>query len=334
MSSGTGSLYLDGVLVDTDTTTLATLTPTFEIGSRGGANPFDGTLGGVRADSTARTAAEINLDYLLQGPNAATYWTVTDLTTLPEPTFELRSDRDVVLSGSSVTSWGNASGGTSPTFSNEAADRILGFPAIQFDRSSLQYLRWDEIASMFSGDDPDYTFAVLLRLASASTQRVLAAGNNGSGNALHSIISTPSIFASRQDDVPTNDVGGLTSIGTSDPHLVIFKSEGGVSSVLSRNLTTGAETSSSSTMNSPGSVTMLYGAIGDSYNGSAGGANFDGDIARIRLYNEALGGDLTDLADGTQLALLRDEMLREAGDNTLLQRHHYFLGLGMGIGLS
>jgi hypothetical protein len=54
---------------------------------------------------------------------------------------------------------------------------------------------------------------------------------------------------------------------------------------------------------------MLYGAVGATYSNSTAVRHFDGSIHRIRLYNTALGGDLTGDLTGTQLGALKDEML-------------------------
>jgi hypothetical protein len=66
---------------------------------------------------------------------------------------------------------------------------------------------------------------------------------------------------------------------------------------------------------------MTLGTVGaDRINGNPGSFS-EGDIFRIRLYNTALGGDLTGDLTGTQLGALRDEMLLQAaGDRTRTRR--------------
>jgi len=329
---------LDGVQAGsgTDSTAIATTT-VMHIGrsSFAALQYFDGEITNVSVHNVYRSDAEINLDYLLQGPNAATYWTVTDLTTLPDPTFELRSDRDVTLSGSNVTSWGNASGGTSPTYSNDAADRILGFPAIQFASGSSQYLEWDEIASMFSGDEPDFTLAILHRPSYVSGLHApIGTGrdNGGAGDPyfMAYVSSTTAANASRRDTASVTDFWSSIAIVDNTPGLWILKSEGGVGSMLYRRLDTGTEVSTSADYSLPASATMDVAAVGALVRSTTSNY-YNGDIARIRLYNQALGGDLTDLADGTQLALLRDEMLRTAEGGLLSKLLYTIPGVRLGV---
>ena len=274
---------------------------------------FDGGMAGFRADSEARTAAEINADYLLQGSTASSYWTVTDVTPgLPEATFDLRSDRDVVLSGSDVTSWGNASGGTSPTYSDDPADKVLGFPAIQFDASSSQYLEWDEIASMFSGDEPDFTAAILCRVTDVAALAIMLSAGNSSNGEFRAGVTGSSFFGSIRDDSNNNDSGGGVPLDFDAPLLILFSCKDGELQTLVRNVSTGAENTLANTVDVD-SRTLVYGAIGTQIRGGTPSAYCEGSIHRIRLYNTALGGDLTGDLTGTQLGQLKDEMLLQAG---------------------
>jgi len=331
-------IYVDGVpaATNTDTRSVANI-DRLTIGTTADSTPFgftDGEIAGVSLYSAVRSAAEIKLDYLLQGPNASTYWTVTSVSPLPDPTFELRSDQDVVLSGSDVTSWGNASGGTSPSFSNDPADKVLGFPAVQFDVSGTEHLRWDETASMFSGDDPDYTIAALVRTAESGVRLFYSAGNDdanaydGSG-----LLGIDAATSTRNDGTASSAVATASStVDDLTPYLIIVKQEGGTRSILAHRVSDGAEVSAEFAIDRA-ETTMLYAALGCRLRGQVADAGWGGDIFRIRLYNQALDGDLTGDLTGTQLEVLKNEMLQQAG-GTLLQRHHYFLGLGAGIGLS
>jgi hypothetical protein len=305
----------------------------FEIGAlarssthaQGGA--FNGELALIRVDSTDRSDAEINADYLLQGSTASSYWTVTDVTPgLPEATFDLRSDRDVVLSGSDVTSWGNASGGTSPTYSDDPADKVLGFPAIQFDASSSQYLEWDEIASMFSGDNPDFTAAMLFLPRSTGTGTRMFASVDAASKGRDSFVrlnGSNDVIASRRDaeTTPSETLMEYASVITTDtPYLAIVKQSGTTRSGLLHRISDGVEESNSDTVD-VASTTMTLGTVGaDRINGNPGSFS-EGDIFRIRLYNTALGGDLTGDLTGTQLGQLKDEMLLQAaGDRSRTRR--------------
>ena len=317
-------LFVDGVEEDSSTLGAINMASTaFRI-----SDPtffWDGQIGRVSAYSEAISAAEINADYLLQGSTASSYWTVTDVTPgLPAATFDLRSDREVVRSGSDVTSWGNASGGTSPTYSDDPADKVLGFPAIQFDQSSSQYLEWDEIASMFSGDDPDWTAAILFRPATESgAKAVLGVDSDvvGADSDILRVTGTPTIITNRDDATngPSITLASSPVYGTS--YLALIKSEGGTVSGLVYDVDAGSDLDNdSSDFSSAGSITMVRGGIGCVPRPSP--TNFyEGSIHRIRLYNTALGGDLTGDLTGTQLGALKDEMLLQAArDRTRTRR--------------
>jgi len=100
-------VYVDGALTGTASsavTAQASAGVTFRAGAISSGTEtsehFLGGLAGINVDSVIRTASEMKADYLLDGPNAATYWTVTDVTrggTLgrlyPDPR-SLRSRRD------------------------------------------------------------------------------------------------------------------------------------------------------------------------------------------------------------------------------------------------
>lgn len=80
-SASSRVVYLDGVAGSPDTTvSTAANFDRLSVGVSADSTPVsfaDGQIANVRFDSAVRTAAEINLEYLLQGSNAATYWTVT-----------------------------------------------------------------------------------------------------------------------------------------------------------------------------------------------------------------------------------------------------------------
>jgi hypothetical protein len=320
-------LYLNGVLVDTtaDTTSKTSFgsDPTGVFSDNGNVRHYDGTttsnlffegyIANLGYNDESFSPAEINADYLLQGPTASSYWTVTDVTPgLPEATFDLRSDRDVVLSGSDVTSWGNASGGTSPTYSDDPADKVLGFPAIQFDASSSQYLEWDEIASMFSGDEPDFTAAILCRVTDVAALAIMLSAGNSSNGEFRAGVTGSSFFGSIRDDSNNNDSGGGVPLDFDAPLLILFSCKDGELQTLVRNVSTGAENTLANTVDVD-SRTLVYGAIGTQIRGGTPSAYCEGSIHRIRLYNTALGGDLTGDLTGTQLGQLKDEMLLQAG---------------------
>jgi len=305
-------LFVDGVEEDSSTLGAINMASTaFRI-----SDPtffWDGQIGRVSAYSEAISAAEINADYLLQGSTASSYWTVTDVTPgLPAATFDLRSDREVVRSGSDVTSWGNASGGTSPTYSDDPADKVLGFPAIQFDASSSQYLEWDEIASMFSGDEPDFTAAILCRVTDVAALAIMLSAGNSSNGEFRAGVTGSSFFGSIRDDSNNNDSGGGVPLDFDAPLLILFSCKDGELQTLVRNVSTGAENTLANTVDVD-SRTLVYGAIGTQIRGGTPSAYCEGSIHRIRLYNTALGGDLTGDLTGTQLGQLKDEMLLQAG---------------------
>ena len=307
-------LYINGV--EEDSESAAPVAATYgNVTLSNVSDHYDGGLSGFSAYSSTRSAAEIKLDYLLQGPNASTYWTVTSVSPLPDPTFELRSDRDVVLSGSDVTSWGNASGGTSPTFSDDPADKVLGFPAIQFDLSSSQYLEWDEIASMFSGDDPDWTAAILYKPESESGAKTILGVDSDTAGADSEILrltGTPATISNRDDGTTSRSATVVNSPSYGTPYLTLLKSESGTLSYLTV-LTDGAVVQSNANdFSAVGSIAMVRGAIGARAKPSPDNF-YEGSIHRIRLYNQALDGDLTGDLTGTQLEALKNEMLQQAG---------------------
>lgn len=232
---------------------------------------------------------------------------------LPTPTFDLRSDRDVVLSGSNVTSWGNASGGTSPTFDAGVSEQVLGLPAIKFASSSSQHLVWNEIVSMFSGNEPDLTMAILATPTGTGERAIVGAGNAtpaqwhaGKTNAADRLN-----MARRTGGAPLN-VGTTAMLG--NPYVLIAKLESSIASAGIWNATTkalvGSETTSFASLNN---VTFTNGGIGALYDGGSYSQFYNGSIFRIRLYDSALAGDLTGDLTGTQLGELRDEMLAPAG---------------------
>ncbi|MDB4261465.1 LamG domain-containing protein [bacterium] len=330
------AIYINGSLDATGSDDLAGNPASQNIGSfsSGVGAFFEGDVAGFQVASVARTLAEINADYLLQGSTAASYWTVTDASpALPAATFDLRSDREVVLSGSDVTSWGNASGGTSPSFSNDPADRILGFPAIQFVAASSEYLEWDEIASMFSGDDPDFTWAMVFMSGDVGSSSI-AVGASNTADSSEAIIlqSSGGTLNLRREDSLGNVSTMVSLADVADvPYLLIGKSESGTGSMLIRRLDTDAELSGSSAYDRA-SLTMNAGTIGARRVDGVGPALFfNGSIARIRLYNTALGGDLTGDLTGTQLGALKTEMLATAGGGLLSRLRYAISGLGLGI---
>ncbi len=307
----------------------------FEIGALGRSSThaesavFDGELAMFRADSTDRSDAEINLDYLLEGPNASTYWTVTNLTTLPDFTFELRSDREVVLSGTDVTSWGNASGGTSPSYSADAADKVLGFPAIQFDSGSSEYLEWDEIASVAEGVNSEHTIVALLKPEDLPGSAVFLSFHNTATNEYEELyLNLNEDLRVRVND-GTNLVNGAVTTGNPTPNtgmLVFLKIEDGTMSYLLRSVDGLDEGSRSEDISSvTGSLALDSVHIG----AAESSLYFDGSIYRIALVNHALGGDLTGDITGTQMELLLNEMLTTAG-GTGLSKLLYGVGLKLG----
>ena len=344
-------LYLNGVLVDTE----ACVAPSYGAGtaaigavygsstdgvfywdstasSSAGESPFDGRIALNYVDAVEPSAAEINLDYLLEGPTASAYWTVTDITSQPSASFDLRSDREVVLSGSDVTSWGNASGGTSPSYSNDAADRILGFPAIQFVAASSEYLRWDAVASMFSGDEPDFTAAFLIRpKTKATTGDMFSAGGASTRSQRFFVTNAPLLGSNRTDASVGTLALGTASGSFSAVQLLVVKCEGGVGSVYLLDVDADSVTSGTSSIAALDAATMIYGAVGALYNGSGAANYYEGDIARIRLYNTALGGDLTGDLTGTQLGKLKSDMLARAGGSFASRLNYFLPGLRTGI---
>ena len=326
-------LYLNGVLVDTtaDTTSKTSFgsDPTGVFSDNGNVRHYDGTttsnlffegyIANLGYNDESFSPAEINADYLLQGPTASSYWTVTDVTPgLPEATFDLRSDREVVLSGSDVTSWGNASGGTSPTYSDDPADKVLGFPAIQFDSASSEYLVWDETASVFSGDEPDFTAALLIRAGADQNQTLFSAYDSGSTSyrKLFTGGANNPQFGMETGSGFVNS-GGAGTFEPDDPYLVILKSEQGVLTLSQFSIEGSLRGSVSADFSSQASITTDGLHIGAT---EAGGLPYSGDIFRIRLYDYALAGDLTGDLTGTQLGALKDEMLRPAGGGNIISR--------------
>ena len=90
-SGGTSvAIYVDGAAVSTTTdnsaaiAALPNVSEPLSLMARNNAGVpdsfVDGKSAGISISTDARTASEINTDYLLDGPNAATYWTVTDVT--------------------------------------------------------------------------------------------------------------------------------------------------------------------------------------------------------------------------------------------------------------
>ena len=328
------SLYVNGVLSDTQADTITTAgSSTIGLGGASstvdGVRLWDGTtstavgdfsftggLAMMKISSSTRTAAEINLDYLLEGSTASAYWTVTDITSQPSASFDLRSDREVVLSGSDVTSWGNATAFTNPAFSNDAADRGLGFPAIQFDSSNSEGLDWPEILSMFTGAAPDMTAAILFRSSGSAARSMFCVGGE-TPNQTHEITVTGvDQFGHTRTDSTTTQSNGYGSMVATDSelYLAILKVEDGVASSLLRQISDGTEVSDSDTMTV--SITPTVGSIGMFRRFAAQRAQpYNGDLFRIRLYNTALGGDLTGDLTGTQLGDLKTLMLMTSGDS-------------------
>jgi hypothetical protein len=123
------------------------------------------------------------------------------------------------------------------------------------------------------------------------------------------------VIASRRDaeTTPSETLMEYASVITTDtPYLAIVKQSGTTRSGLLHRISDGVEESNSDTVD-VASTTMTLGTVGaDRINGNPGSFS-EGDIFRIRLYNTALGGDLTGDLTGTQLGQLKDEMLLQAG---------------------
>ena len=232
---------------------------------------------------------------------------------LPAVTFELRSDEDVVLSGSDVTTWGNASSVNSPTFSDSAADRILGFPVVQF--TAPQNMEWDEIASMFAGDDPPFTAAVVFRESSQTGVRtILDASVDGADVGYDLILGKDgaSAHSSRRDN--TNFIDTLETVGglvDGKTYLMIVKMSGTIRQIYLKDIESGTvftgEDLAFDTSSFTPDIARIGTQRGNGFNTKSGAF----EASRIRLYNSALGGDLTGDLTGTDLGLLVDEMLTE-----------------------
>lgn len=252
---------------------------------------------------------------------------------LPAPTHELRSDRNITLSGSSVTAWGDASGGTSPTYSNAEDDRILGFPVVQFDASLGQHLLWPIIVAMFTGDDPEFTAALTIR-PKLETGAKTALGIGNTSNRRDEVVrvtGTPSFLSNRQEDLVTFETVDAGSFSYGIPFLVMVKQGGTTRQIFARNLITDAEMSNESATFNLGNITMANAALGADFR-SAPTDFYEGDMARAWLKNRALTGDLTGDLTGTELGDLKAEMLSTfSGD--LLRDKRYGVGLGIGLGL-
>ena len=74
------TMYRNGVVLATTSGGTFGLPADAKFGESSDTVFYRGDASGFSLDSVARTASEINADYLLDGPNAATYWTVTDVT--------------------------------------------------------------------------------------------------------------------------------------------------------------------------------------------------------------------------------------------------------------
>lgn len=246
---------------------------------------------------------------------------------LPVATHELNSNTAITLSGTSVTAWGDATAdlADAPTYSADADDRILNYPAIKFNGTD-EYMQWNAIAAMLSGDDPDFTAAILIR-ANASGGNFLCTGNDSNGEVRVGINATPDWFWNRIDDTNASDSGGIATASASVPYLVVIKCAAGLGQMGAWNLDADTYASGSGSIAGP-AVTMLYGAIGSRIEANTDAGHCNCDIARIRLYDSALTGDLAGDLSGTQIEELAAQMRSPLGSSTL-RRGKYFIGLGI-----
>ncbi|MEM6259694.1 MAG: hypothetical protein AAGI37_15550 [Planctomycetota bacterium] len=238
---------------------------------------------------------------------------------LPPPTFDLSTASGLSLSGSKVTTWGSATQGTDanrPTYSDADDDKILGYGVVQLSGASSQYLSWDDTAAMFSGDDPDFTAAVLFRPGSASgAKTLLGLGSAGAGrDEVLRVTGAPSLQTTRRDNSSSTDSATIASssqISYGVAYLAIIRQSGSTRSGLLCRVDNQVEVSDSGVVNVSNTV-MATGAIGADVSAGSIDQFFTGDIARIRLYDSALSGDPDGDYTGTQIAELKAAMLAEA----------------------
>jgi hypothetical protein len=165
---------------------------------------------------------------------------------------------------------------------------------------------------MFSGDEPDFTAAILCRVTDVAALAIMLSAGNSSNGEFRAGVTGSSFFGSIRDDSNNNDSGGGVPLDFDAPLLILFSCKDGELQTLVRNVSTGAENTLANTVDVD-SRTLVYGAIGTQIRGGTPSAYCEGSIHRIRLYNTALGGDLTGDLTGTQLGQLKDEMLLQAG---------------------
>ena len=252
---------------------------------------------------------------------------------LPAPTHELNGNAGITRDSgdpTKVTAWGTASAlvADAPTYSDDSDDLILGYPVVRGNGSN-QFMQWNAIAAMFSGDDPDFSLAMTLRV-NATGGNFLCCGNDSQGEVRVGVNSSPNFFQSRIDDANISNTGGLAT-ATTDEYLLLVKCASNLGSVYSYRLSDGAESSGTGTINRP-SITMLYGALFSRIEGNVDAGHAQVDIARVRLYDSALIGDLTADFSDFQFGGVKTEMLQNLGDNDLLTRMNYGVGLGLGLG--
>ena len=235
---------------------------------------------------------------------------------LPDAVFKAQN-------GTSPETW--AAGSTavnSPTWSDDAADTINGWPVVSFDASSSQRLDIDSLATYFSGDDPDFTMAFIFRPKTASGAKTLFGGGAASGTARFEVLrvtGTPTLITNRRDALGTENslnvaTAGNISYGTE--YLAIVKQSGTTRSGLLHRISDGVEVSNSGTVD-VASTTMTKAAFASDVSGGATDQYWEGDIARVWLYDSALTGDLTGDLTGTQLGELKQIMLLNAPTDTV-----------------